>query len=228
MSGLSEDDIALAAEYTLNLLDRAQHAQAAARVSSDAAFAAEVVSWQERLHPLLDGQEQAAPESVWTAISAQIAPPANENVRSSGLRLWQGLTLLSTGVAAALALMLISRPDVAPVQTTTPLIAALGSETGPSAMTASYEAASGKLVLTPVSLKTGKLYPELWVIPEGGTAHSLGVIRGDGPMQIIVTPELRAHLAKGSTLAITTEPLGGAPGGKATGPIIASGKITTI
>ena len=95
-------------------------------------------------------------------------------------------------------------------------------------MTASYDQNTGELTLTPVSMETGKLYPELWVIPAGGTATSLGIVRGDAPSRIFVNPKHRAVMTRGATLAITPEPFGGAPGGKATGPVLASGTITTI
>ena len=223
---LSQDDIALAAEVALGLLTPAEQAQAAARMATDRAFADEVAAWEERFQPMTDGADEIPPERLWSAIDARIAPETGQDNRGR-LRLWQGLTALSTGVAAVLAfLMLGQQPAVTPPAA--PLIAALGSESGASAMTASYDARTGELILTPVALDTGKLYPELWVVPEGGTARSLGIVRRDAPSRHLVPQELRAAMAAGATLAITPEPEGGAPGGKATGPIIASGKIVRI
>lgn len=223
---LSQDDIALAAEVALGLLTPAEQAQAAARMATDRVFADEVTAWEERLHPMIDGADQTPPEHLWNAIETRIAPQTGQDNRDR-LRLWQGLTALSTGVAVVMAfLMLGQQPAVSPPPTS--LIAALGSESGASAMTASYDAKTGELILTPVSLDTGTLYPELWIVPEGGTARSLGIVRRDAPSRHVVPEELRAAMAAGATLAITPEPEGGAPGGKATGPIIASGKIVRI
>ena len=84
------------------------------------------------------------------------------------------------------------------------------------------------MILTPVSLDTGKLYPELWIVPADGKARSLGIVESRSPTSMIVPADMRQYLDAGGTLAITPEPEGGAPGGKATGPIIASGKIATI
>jgi anti-sigma-K factor RskA len=131
-------------------------------------------------------------------------------------------------VAAYFAALNWTRDLPPDADTPAPMIAALGSETGNAAITARYDAGSGELLLTPVSLNTGKLYPELWVIPADGKARSLGMMAADKPTQLMVTAEMRAFMAQGATLAITPEPAGGAPGGKATGPVIASGKITTI
>jgi anti-sigma-K factor RskA len=224
---MTDEDRALAGEFVLRLLGPAEEAQARARMATDRAFADEVAAWEERLQPLHDGAEEAPSDLVWQRISAQIDAPVVQDNRPSGLRFWQGLSALATVAALFMGVMLFNRapePAAAPA----PLIAALASDEGPTALTASYDPQSGKLTLTPVSMDTGKLYPELWVIPAGGEARSLGLVVRERPTQVSVTPDLRAIMAKGATLAITPEPAGGAPGGKATGPVIASGKITTI
>jgi anti-sigma-K factor RskA len=228
MTMLHEDDIALAGEYVLGLLDPAETANAQARVATDAAFAAEVEAWRERLQSMVAGADTPAPEHVWPAIADKLPAPSGQDSGTGNLRIWQGLTALSMAVAAYFAALNWTK-DVPPaIDSPTPLIAALGSETGNAAITARYDAGSGELLLTPVSLETGKLFPELWVIPADGKARSLGMMATDKPTQVTVTSEMRAFMAQGATLAITPEPAGGAPGGKATGPVIASGKITTI
>ncbi|MFM9851521.1 MAG: anti-sigma factor domain-containing protein [Sphingomonadaceae bacterium] len=226
MSILSDDDLALAAEYALKLLNRAEQAQAEALIATSPAFAAEVSAWEKRLEPLAVGADEAPPPYLWDQIEAKLSPATLQERGNRMLRLWQGLTLLSGGVAAALALILINQPVAVPQQA--PLIAALGQEREPSTMTASYDRVTGALTLMPVSLNTGALSPELWLIDHGGSAHSLGIIVRDHPSQITVPAKLRTLLTAGATLAVTPEPSGGAPGGKATGPVISSGKITTI
>ena len=84
------------------------------------------------------------------------------------------------------------------------------------------------MVILPVSLDTGKLYPELWIIPADGQARSLGIVAQATPTTVIIPSDMRQYLASGGTLAITPEPEGGAPEGKATGPVIASGKIAKL
>jgi anti-sigma-K factor RskA len=224
MTAFSDDDLALAAEAALRLLEPAEQARIGARMAVDAAFAAEVAVWHEKLAPLADGPDVTPPALVWDAINARIAPSSRQDNR---LNIWKGIAGLSSAAAAIMAFLLMSPQE--PVPSPAPiLVAALGGSSQPASMAASYDPNSGQLTLTPVALNTGKLYPELWVIPTGGTAHSLGVVRGDGPSRMNVPLSLRPELAKGSTLAITPEPSGGAPGGKATGPILASGTMTTI
>jgi anti-sigma-K factor RskA len=228
MSPLTEDDIALAGEYVLGLLDAAESASAQVRAATDAAFAAEIDQWRERLQSMASGADSPAPDHLWHSVEARLPVASGQDVGSGKLRFWQGLTAISMAVAAYFAALNWTQ-DVPPEIDTAPtLVAALGSETGNAAITARYDAGSGELLLTPVSLKTGELYPELWVVPADGKARSLGMMATDKPTQVVITPEMRGYMATGAVLAITPEPAGGAPGGKATGPIIASGKITTI
>jgi anti-sigma-K factor RskA len=227
MAELNQDDLALAGELVLGLLSPTEEAAARARVAADTAFADEVAVWEARLQPMLNGAEAPPPPAVWEAVRAGIAPNGVQDNRR-GLRFWQGLSLLSTAAALVLGLMVVLRPAPTPVPAPEPLIAALGSEQGRAAMTASFDPQSGALLVTPVSMNTGKLYPELWLIPEGGTAISLGIVDQTRPARHSIPVRLRPLMARGATLAITPEPSGGAPGGKATGPVIASGKITTI
>jgi anti-sigma-K factor RskA len=229
MTMLNDDDIALAGEYVLRLLDAATEVSVAARISTDRDFASEVEAWRLRLQPMLTGADTPPPPSTWPAIMAALPPATGQQVTKASVRLWQGLAGLSTAAAAVLAVIVLQQRDpVIPPAAAPPLIAALGSETGNASITASYDPASGTMLLLPVSLDTGALYPELWVVPTDGQARSLGIVRGDVASKIAITPEMQAYINKGATLAITPEPQGGAPGGKATGPIIASGKITTV
>lgn len=229
MSMLSEDDIALAAEYVLGLLDAAGEASANARMATDAEFAAEVAAWRTRLQPMVDGNDTPVAPHVWAAIEASLPAETGQDGTRGSVRLWQILTGLSATAAAVLAVLLLQQPvPVTPPVVSPPLVAALGSDTGKAALTANYDAGKGAMLLTPVSLDTGKLYPELWIIPADGKARSLGIVKGDKPSTIAIPAELRQYMGAGATLAITPEPEGGAPDGKATGPVIASGKIVTI
>ncbi len=247
MSNLTDEDFALAGELALGLLDIADTSRANARCAVDADFAAEVDAWRERLLPMLTNVSDQPPADMWVRIrgaiegSEPIAAPANDN---GALRMWKGLTALSGAVAAALAVMLFVQPNAVPVNgpvngpvdtpaTVTPanqpiLIAALQSETSAASVTANYDPASGELLITPVSMNTGKLSPEIWIIPADGTPRSLGVIAQTGASRSLVKPELRQYIAQGATMAITPEPATGAPGGKPSGAILASGKVTII
>jgi anti-sigma-K factor RskA len=226
MTRLTDYDVTLAAEYVLKLLDRAEDAQAQARIATDGDFAAEVAAWNARFEPYVGHAPAEPPAHIWPEIEAKLGQPTLQGRVNRRIRLWQGFSFVSASVAAVLALLLINQPVVAPPQS--PLVAALGQANEPSTMTASYDRMTGALILTPVSLKTGDLFPELWLIDHSGIAHSLGIIAHNHPSKLVVPGKLRILLTDGATLAVTPEPNGGAPGGKATGPVIASGKITSV
>lgn len=236
MTLLTDKDIAFAGEYVLGLLAPADHAVAVSRAATDIAFAGEVEAWNERLQPLLDNTAETPNAQIWTNITAALPARSPQNNDKLTVRIWQGLTALSSIAAAVLALIAFQPRTQQPAQspelgapTAYPqMVAALGSASGPSAITIQYNTQNGQMLMTPVLLKTGKLYPELWIIPEDGKARSLGMLRGDAPSLVPVTPEMRRYMHAGATLAITPEPVNGGPGGKATGPIIASGKIIII
>jgi anti-sigma-K factor RskA len=229
MTTLSDDDRALAGEYVLGLLNPAESAAAQARMATDAAFASEVQAWHGRLQSMVTGSDMPAPDHIWPRIMGALPAPTDQDLGAGRLRFWKGVSFVSASAAAMMAALLYLQPASPPSGTPSrPLIAALGSETGNAAITARYDVQSGELLLTPVALNTGKLFPELWVIPADGKARSLGMMATSKPSQFTVPEEMRDFMAQGGTLAVTPEPEGGAPGGKATGPIIASGKITTI
>lgn len=229
MTALSEDDIALAGEYVLGLLDAAGEAQVSARIVSDNEFAAEVEAWRLRLQPMLAGGDTPAPAHLWDGIVDALPAATGQDVGKPGVRFWQTLTGIAASAAVLLGVLLLQKPDAPVVPTPqAPMIAALGSETGNASLTASYDANTGRMIITPVSLDTGALYPELWIIPADGTPRSLGMVESEQAMVMTVPVEMRPHMGAGGTLAITPEPQSGGPGGKPTGPVIASGKITTI
>jgi|GWRWMinimDraft_6_1066014.scaffolds.fasta_scaffold13849_1 anti-sigma-K factor RskA len=228
MTMLDENDVALAAEYVLGLLDAASTVTVEARIATDPLFAAEVEAWRLRFQPMLDG-DVTPPAHLWKSIENALPQATGQDVTESKLLFWRSLTGISVSAAAILGILFLQKPDNIPVPAPqAPLIAALGSETGVASLTASYDANTGRMIITPVSLDTGNLYPELWIIPADGTARSLGIVGGKSATAIIVPANLRQYVGSGGTLAITPEPEGGAPGGKATGPVIASGKIATL
>jgi anti-sigma-K factor RskA len=240
MTKLSEDDIALAGEYALRLLSDEQVSIVEARIVTDAAFAAEVDMWQGRLTGLYQGRDTAPSSQSWQNISAAIPRNVAENDNGAPQRKWKMLALLSSGIAAALAIILFAGPsnnnlggpdkpqDSIVATNNIQLGATLANDSGQASVVANYNSGDGQLTMTPVNLDTGKLYPEIWLIPADGKVRSLGMMEAKTATRRNLSLEYRALIAQGAKLAITPEPAGGAPGGKATGPIIASGAMKNI
>jgi anti-sigma-K factor RskA len=228
MTAMTDEDFTLAGEYVLGLLDAGQEAVVTARIATDSDFAAEVEAWRLRLNPML-GPEHLAPAHIWPNIKQALPTATLQDVGTAKLTFWRALTGLSVTAAIFLGVLLLQQPTpTEPVANPAPMIAALGSEDGRSAMTASYDSTQGTMLLMPVTLETGELYPELWIIPADGKARSLGVINGDRPTAMDVSPDMRQYMNEGALLAITPEQAQGAPGGVATGPVLASGKMRIL
>jgi anti-sigma-K factor RskA len=68
----------------------------------------------------------------------------------------------------------------------------------------------------------------LWVIPAGGTPHSLGVLHARGGTALTLSRDNRARIAAGAVLAVTVEPIGGSPSGLPTGPVVAKGALSPV
>ncbi len=223
MTPISDDDSALAGEYVLGALGADERRAVQRRIASDAAFAAEVADWESRLDPLLDDvPAQAPPAGGWAALETRLfAPPRAARPRWA----WLGL---ASGVSTALLAAVLWLGE--PVQRAPgPLwVSDLVSPDGAVRLAALYDAARGEMR---VSVGGDAPPPgrdfELWMIAQGGAPVSLGVMPHSGAAAMTIPEDLRDAMA-GATLAITDEPAGGAPGGQATGPVLATAPLRRI
>lgn len=227
---LTDADIATAGELALGLLDKAEAAQAHARIADDPDFAAEHAKWADRMVSMETLVQEAPSPALWSQIDAAIASrPRQDNAIIRRIRVWQGLTAASFAIALVLATLLWRQAETSSLSGQPQiLVAAIGAENGRESVAANYNPQTGALQIIPISLDTADLYPELWIIPEDGIARSLGMLDPSKPAMHSIPKAMRPHLHKGALFAITPEPAGGAPDGKATGPVIAKGAIDTI
>jgi anti-sigma-K factor RskA len=234
----------LAAEQALGLLEGADLGEAQRRARSDPAFAAEVARWSERLGPLLDEVDEAAPPAgVWERIAAALGTPAtaaaNDNAAALHQRLtfWRNWSAGATAVAAALGLFLLVDPRAAPppapapgpVQPVAeaPMIAAMAAKDSSARLVATWEPNARSLTVASAGeLPTATNHDhELWYIVAGEKPKSLGVMPLNGRMHAQLAAKIAAALQQGTVLAISVEPAGGSPTGQPTGPVIASGAL---
>lgn len=230
MSASDEDDL-LAGEYALGVLEEPARSAAEARLMTDPAFAKQVELWTARLSPMVAGTPEEPPASTWPRIASRLAANDDQATTRTAERLWRALAVGATAIAASLALVLVTRPDVESSEEAADrpvLVASLQDEETATAVTISVGSGTGLLLVTPVRLISNDHSPELWIIPGDGTPRSLGVIRAGAPSQVAVPQQHRAHIHNGATFAITLEPLGGSPTGAPTGQITASGKISRV
>jgi len=200
--------------------------------------------WATRLHLLADTVPAVEPrKELWQKIQTRLY--GNEVSTKTGW--WRNLAFGSSAIAAVLAFILVTHqptdiePSIPVAQTPksitenpVPTKVALleNAEAKPGWMLALAKNKAGKpevRVTTLASLKqqADKSF-ELWILPPDKSAPiSLGVLPQQGNQQIVVSEQTATLLADGG-LAVTLEPVGGSPTGKATGPVVYLGKLAEI
>lgn len=220
---------ALVAEYVLGLLSPADHARVERQIEADPALQAERDFWSARF-AALDSEfaEVPTPAHTLEQIEGRLFGVAKRPGFWDSLALWRGITAgaLAVAVAAIGFNLMQPRPDVTSL--TTQLVAALEAEGSDVRFLALYDG-TGAVRLTALSGDVASDRDlELWAIQGGQDPISMGVIPVNQRSVVELSEQVRAGWGEGSVLAITLEPKGGAPEGKATGPVVALGEVHQI
>jgi anti-sigma-K factor RskA len=139
--------------------------------------------------------------------------------------------MTASAVAAALAVALLFAPlrvpePVRPVQSVA--IAQLLDKSGQALLLVKLDGETGQMRVQSLQLPDSSRVPELWVIPAGGTPHSLGLIGRSGTRDIAANAQNRELLRPGSVIAVTLEPADGAPHRAPTGDILGSAPLSML
>jgi anti-sigma-K factor RskA len=226
-----EGDKLAAAEYVLGVLGAAERRQAQQRLAHDQAFANEVAFWEERLGGLADAVAPVAPpDRAWSriarAVRARDPSAPNESLWQS-LAFWRSFAIGSAALAAA-SIGTLTFIEISPAPRV-PLLATLGASNGQPTFVAAVNPGGTSLLVVPAALLTADPRAmELWLIPAGDKPHSLGLIEPGRPVRLDVPRDLVARIGADAALAVSMEPPGGSPTGQPTGPIIASGRLTSL
>jgi anti-sigma-K factor RskA len=226
-----EGDKLVAAEYVLGVLSLADRRQAQQRLAHDQAFAEEVAFWEERLGTFADAVVPVAPpERGWSRIARAIRAPDPSTARESlwqSLIFWRSFAIGSAALAAA-SIGALTFIEISPAPRP-PLLATLGASNGQPTFVAAVNAGGTNLMVVPAALLTSDPRAmELWLIPAGDKPHSLGLIEPGRPVRLDVPRDLVARINADAALAVSMEPPGGSPTGQPTGPVVASGKLTSL
>jgi anti-sigma-K factor RskA len=219
-----------AAEYVLGILTTQERNDFARRLRDDAALRAEVIMWENRLAPMVDGVASVAPPTrIYAALEEQLfadaasAPPGLWR----NLGFWRGLSFAS--LAAAVVLAGVALTDLKRGGDDKPtLIAELAGESKAVRLAVAFDAKSGALNINRVEgqAATGRAF-ELWLIEGSNAPVSLGLLPRTAQGVIAVPEALRAKLPN-AVLAISDEPEGGSPTGAPTGAVLATGQVLTV
>ncbi len=231
----SEDD-ALAAELALGILDGDARRAAEAKALNDPEFFRLVITWQARLGGLSQTIPAVAPPGyLWTKIENRLfespalrnAPPMSKSIWYN-LFFWRSMTLALASLSAVLGIFMLMETVIYPAPAA-PLIATLQAENVGPIFLAHLNSDAKSLTIRPISNPDDAVHDlELWLIPSDKKARSLGVLSKSGLTRVAIPETLQRLAGPEAVLAITVEPLGGSPTGKATGPIIAVGPLTKL
>ncbi len=220
-----DDDGVLAAEYVLGVLTPGDRNAFAARLGGEAALRALVRVWEQNF-AAFNGEYESVnpPAAVRNALHEKLFGGEAKAGFWQSLGFWRNL---SFATLAALALTIAVPYAFKPAPQATS-IAELSGETKAVKLAVSYDVASATLRYTRVEGQAaeGRDF-ELWAVIGKDAPVSLGVIPASASGTIKVPSQLAAKISD-AVLAISDEPKGGSPTGKATGAVLSVGKLTPI
>ena len=221
----------LAAEYVLGTLKGGARRRFERLLREDAALRRTVEEWQDRLMPMAEFSVAAQPRrQVWQAIERRLNLARSHAGwrfwRSESLAFWRTLSALSL----ALALLLVGVNNSSLVER--PRIDYFATLTDDKARTALLLTGdSQRQVLTVRLVDQSPVADDktlqLWAVPRQGIPRSLGVLPGQGIIELALT---QAALGDDvAMLAVSLEPRGGSPSPDGpTGPILYKGNWVRI
>lgn len=231
------DDELRCAEYALGVLDTDSRRALEREAVRDAALRETLDAWVARLAPLSEGLPAVEPPArVWTRIQRDLGFRAAGVPARAGW--WNDLTLwrwLGIGAsAAALALFAVNltilheapQPAAAVAQNGY-IVATIARRDGVTYWTATVDLARAHVVLVPASNPkvAASRSTELWLVPPGAKAISLGVFSPDAPVSIQLPSQVISRMGERAAFAVSLEPQGGSPTGQPSGPILATGEL---
>ncbi|WP_428490067.1 anti-sigma factor [Rhodopila sp.] len=251
MSDAADRDL-IAAEYVLGTLEGEDARAAAQLLATDAAFAAAVRGWEERLMPLAACAPPVAPPAgLWDRIDVATAG-ATAEAGAAGMAMTPQAAGAASSVAGAKSSISAAVADVVPLglrrrlriwQASTgaalaiaaslaivvlhrspPRVAVLAPMTGGVPVLLATTRSNGVTSIRPDGAITvpGDHDLELWALGAGDTR----------PRSLGVLPaagrQLAAALPAGTQLLVSLEPRGGSPTGQPTGPVLYGGQLTAL
>lgn len=172
-----------------------------------------------RVRPFLAGALAASLACGLVAVAAQriyeLVPAATERARADVILAGERKRMAATVAAERLRARVV-------------LVAVLTGKDRRDSVTVSFDTVTGKLISAPAGLRIGEGAATLWVIPADGKPRSLGVISAAAPGSPRPRARSIAALAPGVTIAVSLEPAGAPPRDAPTGPVILTGKMTSI
>lgn len=223
---LPEDDNALAAELALGLLEGEDLAEARFRMAHDRGFALRVSAWHESLAALTDDITPVAPSKRIRKVLLKQMFPKQRLPLLERLWVWKGISLAALVLMGYFAMPLLRpAPSEGPAQV---FATQMKGESGTLEVLAVVNSDQSGIALHRLAgvAPDGRVL-ELWAILPDQAPLSLGVLPEQAITRVALPEGLTGQVAQ-ITLAITDEPLGGAPQGAPTGEIRAIGALAEL
>jgi anti-sigma-K factor RskA len=223
-----------AAEYVLGTLDPAERNSVAARRLRETDLDAAITVWEQRLAPLNDYVDGAAPapdlfdrirretgDETATGLPAA-APPAELHRLRRHLAGWRAAAIGAVAIAASL-LVAIGTGYLPAPRDDRNFVAVFQQGDAPPSFLMSIDLQTRELTIRPVAAEPqpGKSY-QLWILAKelGPVPLSLGLLEPPtGPTRKALAEYDPATL-RSATFGISVEPEGGSPTGRPTGPAL--------
>ena len=209
----------LAAEYVLGTLRGSARKRFERLCAASVATRKAVHRWEDDFSVLSRALVPVQPSaSVWLQINRRLKVTVSPSSRRP--RRWRAWSLAAAAslIAAGLIVGLLMRGQQTALQT----IAVLGPDaTHPQWRVERSRELTGLTirVIGPVQVAKDRAF-ELWALPRGGSAVSLGLLPARGTVQRALTSAQRAALLAADSVAVSVEPSSGSPTGSPTGPVI--------
>lgn len=215
----------LAAEYVLGTLRGGARRRFESWLHRDADLRNITAEWQQRLAPMAEfAGDVTPPKSLWTGIERRLGLKRKASAwqfwLNENLAFWRSLGMVSTGLAALLLVVVLTRTAEVPAIS---YVATLTDDKTQTAMLVTADSRHKALevrLLSAVPVAANKSL-HLWAVPKSGNPRSLGVLASNRGSFPLTDKAISADVA---LLAVTLEPKGGSPDPNGpTGPILFKG-----
>jgi anti-sigma-K factor RskA len=215
----------LAAEYVLGTLRGGARRRFESWLHQDAGLRDITAEWQQRLAPMAEfAGDVKPPKSVWTGIERRLGLKRKASAwqfwLNENLAFWRSLGMVSTGLAALLLVVVLTRTADVPAIS---YVATLTDDKTQTAMLVTADSRHKALevrLLSAAPVAANKSL-HLWAVPKSGNPRSLGVLASNRGSFPLTDKAISADVA---LLAVTLEPKGGSPDPNGpTGPILYKG-----